>query len=668
MALYDIAVDANFRGGSRLTYSSPLPLPPGSLVEVPLGAGSARGCVLGERAGPVDFPAHRTREVAGVLPGGRRIPPPEMALLEWTARYYHYPLGKLVFEALPRETRRPGAPRTVAGEDAGAEALEPAQEDAYGAIARSFGAGGHAKALLHGVTGSGKTRVYKRLMRDALARGRSVLFLLPEINLTPQVLEDFGSSLPAPIHPYHSAMPPGARHALWRALAEGGGGPRVVVGTRSAVFLPVRDLGLVVVDEEHDPSFKQEDRCPYNARDAAVRKAAIQGAPVLLGSATPSLETWHGFVEGRLGPRAVLGARVGGTPMPEVRLIDERPRGDGARGEDGEDAWPFAPESLEALGDALGRGEKAIVFINRLGYAPVLLCRACGRSFECPDCDVGMRFHKSDGTVRCHHCHRREPRPDLCPDCGCLDVVPRGFGTERVEEALRARFPSHRILRFDRDNIRTQRRLEEAVRAFASGEARVLVGTRMLSKGHNFRNMNTAVILGTDSLLNFPDFRATERVFQTLTQVAGRCGRYGRRGLVLVQTVNPDHQAYRMAARGELDEFHRAETAVRRAHGTPPFRRLCLVHVSAPGREALERECRALERLLGDLAPHFPGARTFGPGPLSAERRAGRHTWSFLLSSADPNELHNLAASLDRSRPPRGGTSRKIDMDPHSFG
>ena len=510
-----------------------------------------------------------------------------------------------------------------------------------------------------------KTHIYKNAIRDVIAQGRSVLFLLPEINLTAQFLNDFKESFNAPLYSYSGALSPAKKYGYWKDL-QGNFKANIIVGVRSALFLPINNLGLIIVDEEHDSSFKQEGRCPYNARDMALKKAAIYDIPVILGSATPMLETYYRFHIKKQGEYFSLRNRVGNQSLPEIFLVGEK---DNKSKDENKDYWPFREESLRAIEEALGQKEKAIVFINRLGYSSFLQCQSCGLSFDCPNCSIGLKFYKSDETLRCHHCSHKERLPEVCPECGCIDIFQSGFGTERVEEALTRKFPNHSIARFDREQIKNFKMLTKTIRDFEEGRIDILVGTQMISKGYNFKNMNTVVVLGTDALLNFPDFRANERAWQMLTQVAGRSGRYQKRGRVCIQTMNPDHFIYQMVKESSFEGFYSSELSSRQTYKTPPFKKICLVYVICDDRTTLIDECDKIKVLLNDLKKRFfKQIRIFGPRPASIEKKINKYTWCLMIDSSDLNELHNTLKVLENNYKPHFKVSYKFDIDPYLIG
>jgi primosomal protein N' (replication factor Y) len=482
--------------------------------------------------------------------------------------------------------------------------------------------------LLHGITGSGKTEVYLRLAQRQLERGRRVLVLVPEIGLTPQLVSRFASRFPTtPRAVLHSGLTDTQRLAAWREVQDGRA--RLVLGTRSAVFAPVPDLGLIVVDEEHDASFKQHDGgFRYSARDLAVVRAQALGVPVVLGSATPSLESLQNALAGRY-TRLLLPRRAAHAQPPRLRLIDLR----------GESVHAgLSSTAVGAIERHLADSGQVLVYINRRGYAPTLACTACGWVAPCTECDARMTVHLAAGRLRCHHCGADRPLPTQCPQCGYA-VRPVGQGTERVEGSLAETFAGVPIARLDRDVVRHAAELEAVVDRVASGEARILVGTQMVTKGHDFPNVTLVVVLNADHGLFSTDFRAAERLAQTIVQVAGRAGRGGRPGEVLIQTEYPEHPLLAGLLAEGFDGFAQRALDERRSAGWPPFSRLAALRASATDVEATLEFLVAARRTAGRV----PAAlRLLGPAPAALARRAGRHHAQLLVESTERAVLHRF--------------------------
>jgi primosomal protein N' (replication factor Y) len=496
---------------------------------------------------------------------------------------------------------------------------------------------GFASFLLDGVTGSGKTEIYLHAIADCLARGRQALVLVPEIGLTPQTLKRFRERLGVPVHALHSGLGDGERARTWAACLRGEA--RVIVGTRSAVFLPLPDAGLVILDEEHDGSFKQLDGIRYHARDFALVRAKALDVPIILGSATPSLESLRNAQAGRHA-HLRLHARAGAAQAPRVRVCDVRKRPLDAG---------MSPEMFDAIAATLRSGSQALVFKNRRGYAPVLLCHDCGWSAQCTRCSTPlqgtpMTVHAGGRRLQCHHCGARRPAPDACPDCGGLALQSQGAGTERIEEALAKRFPDVPVLRIDRGTTQRRDALEMLLREFGEKPG-ILVGTQMLAKGHDLPNLTLVAVVGVDEGLFSADFRAPEKLAQLLIQVAGRAGRAALPGEVLLQTHHPQHPLLETLLNGGYHAFAEAELAQREAAGFPPFAHLALLRAEAKQIEAthafLHAAKTALRNSEGVIELH-------GPLPAPMPRRAGFQRTQLLLSSPDRRALH---AALDAALP-----------------
>jgi primosomal protein N' (replication factor Y) (superfamily II helicase) len=514
---------------------------------------------------------------------------------------------------------------------------------------------GFSATLVQGVTGSGKTEVYFEAIARALEAGRQALILIPEIALTQAFLERFQDRFGAKPAEWHSDLAPRMRERVWRQVAEGR--VRVVAGARSALFLPFRELGLIVVDEEHDPAFKQEDRVFYNARDMAVVRAHIGRFPVVLASATPSVESRVNADQGRYR-RLVLSARYRDAAMPEIAAVDMR-RSPPARG------GFLSPVTLDAMGATLSRGEQALLFLNRRGYAPLTLCRVCGHRFQCPDCSSWLVEHRFRGQLMCHQCGHAERRPEACPECGTLDhLVACGPGVERIAEEVVGAFPEARTIVLSSDILGGVRRLRLELEAIAKGEADIVIGTQLVAKGHNFPNMTMVGVVDADLGLANGDPRAAERTFQLLSQVTGRAGRTGRKSLGLLQTFQPEHPVLRALVSGDADAFYEREIAERERAGMPPFGRLAALVVSAATRGEAEGHARALRR----AAPAADGVLVLGPAEAPLALIAGRHRFRLLVHGQKTSDIQSFVrTTLAEAPKPRGSIRVQVDIDPQSF-
>ena len=556
-----------------------------------------------------------------------------------------------------RDARPPARPETPP------PTLTAEQQAAVDAV---VGAADFQVFLLHGVTGSGKTEVYLQLAARARAAGRSVLMLVPEIALTHQLVlrvqERFGSGVAL----LHSGLGPGERWDEWRRIARGEAG--VVVGARSAVFAPLAALGLVIVDEEHDTAYKQDEGLRYNARDLALVRAKLAGARAVLGSATPSIESYHRALDGkfRLLP---LTCRVEGRTLPEVELIDLRRPAPGLSRSPQAPSTPFSPRLLAAIGTTLERREQVLLFLNRRGFATSLQCLACGEPAGCPACSVSLTLHERRGVLLCHHCGYARPSRSPCAACGNAELRTCGEGTERIEAEVARLFPAARIGRLDRDTTARRGAHRRILDAWNAGALDVLIGTQMVAKGHDVPGVTLVGVLLADVALNMPDFRAAERAFQLLTQVAGRAGRGDVPGRVLVQTYRPEHHSLRAAAAHDYQGFAPHELALRRELGYPPFTRLAVLRLEGADPAATERAATELASR-GRAAAAGSAVTVRGPAAAPLERLRGRYRWQILLSSASARALRDLLRHLLTTWH-HGSATRKIrlvvDMDPVSM-
>jgi primosomal protein N' (replication factor Y) len=513
--------------------------------------------------------------------------------------------------------------------------LNPAQRDAVARIEKAV-AGGFSVSLLHGVTGSGKTAVYLAAMQRVTDSGRSALLLVPEIGLTPAAAAEVAEAFGDKVAILHSALSDDERAEQWHRIR--GGEARVVVGTRSAVFAPVQDLALIIVDEEHDHSYKQEETPRYHGRDVAVMRGKLTGAAVVLASATPSLESaWN--AEQKKYDRIDLKERVEQRTMPEVEIVDMRSE----FREAGEER-DISRRLFAKITERLERGEQTLILLNRRGYAPVVLCRTCGESVQCRDCAISMTLHQRRARLECHYCGYTRPVPSACPKCESEYVQFLGTGSERLEQILHGMFPQARIARLDRDTVRSRTDFERVLAQLHAGELDILVGTQMIAKGHDIHGVTLVGILGADFALGFPDFRAAERTFQLLTQVAGRAGRGETPGRVILQTYFPDHYAVQFAAQHDYRGFYEKEIKFRRWMHYPPFTSVANVLVRSQDLDEAMRVTGALGKWL-EKAPK-KNVRVLGPAPAPIVRLKREYRYHFLLKSSSRTELNSLLRAM----------------------
>jgi len=626
---------------------------------VPFGSGEKVGVVLAVLA-ESDQPAEKIKPVRALLRDLPPLPADWVALCEFAARYYQHPLGQVIGFALPPMLRKGKLPRVPKAKPA--PAVEPPVppellDEQRAAVEAIAAAPAFRVFLLHGITGSGKTEVYLRAIEAVINAGGQALMLVPEIALTPQLEGRVAARFPgANIVSAHSGMADAARARGFVAALEGRAD--IVLGTRLSVFMPLPRLKLIVVDEEHDASFKQQDGLRYSARDVAVFRAKQLGIPIVLGSATPSLETFHHATTGRYQLLGLNRRAVAEAP-PEVVCVDTRRE----KLQDG-----MSAALLAELGKRLERGEQSLVFLNRRGYAPVLACAACGWISRCPRCAANLVVHLADKRLRCHHCGLEAIIPRACPDCGNQDIQPFGRGTQRLEATLQERFPDARVLRIDRDSASTPAKWQALLAAIHAGEADILIGTQMLAKGHDFPRLTLVGVVGADAALFAADFRAPERLFAQLMQVGGRSGRADLPGEVLVQTEYPDHPLYRALVGHDYPGFAANQLAERESAGFPPFAFQCLVRAEARTMDqslAFLAEARAAAQALAG-----PDIALYDPVPMRMHRLMSLERAQLLVESAHRPALQAFLADwserLRELKAPRD-LRWHLDVDPLEF-
>jgi primosomal protein N' (replication factor Y) len=518
--------------------------------------------------------------------------------------------------------------------------------------------------LLHGVTGSGKTEVYLRMAQAAVARGKRVLLLAPEIALTHQLVERVCARFGRRVALLHSAQTTSERQQAWRRIATGD--VDVVIGVRSAVFAPIDNLGLIVVDEEHDSAYKQEDSPRYNARDLAVVRGKLASCPVILGSATPSLES-YAQCQARRYALLELPERVESRSLPSVDIVDLRQW----KREDKEQDRIFSPVLRQALLDNYQAGKQSLLFLNRRGYASYLQCRSCGEVLSCGQCSVTLTFHLQGRVLRCHYCGFSRRAPDACPHCHELDLAGSGVGTEQVEEALLRILPDARVARLDRDSVRKKGVLGKVIGSWRAHETDVLIGTQMVTKGHDVAGVTLVGVLLADVALNLPDFRSAERTFQLLTQVAGRAGRGEEPGRVIIQTYSPQHYSIRCAMQHDFRRFSALELRYRKKLSYPPFARMVNVRFEGKDGEHVQTVAQQfVEHLAARAAPQRNSPTILGPAPAPIERIKGRERWQVLVKGEDRSLLHDLVGKTQEAVAKQSGASRVrivVDVDPYNM-
>jgi primosomal protein N' (replication factor Y) len=694
-------------------------LPPGVRVRVPFGPRQLTG-ILVACTRESERPAATLRRALAVLDAAPQLSPPVFALCQWAADYYLHPPGEVFSTALSkpqrqgrmppqpawrlsahglglaegalrraprqaevlqilrsrgsmshevlreagvsttalRELARKGLIERCAAPPPAAPALRaqpPVLNTAQSAVVQTVAAayGGFSAHLIEGVTGSGKTEVYLQLISRCLERGAQALLLVPEISLTPQTAARFADRFHSTIAVLHSGLSDGERAAAWEQ-ARSGAAP-IIIGTRSAVFVSCRQLGLLIVDEEHDASYKQQDGFRYHARDIAVKRAQLERCPVLLGSATPSLESLHNALSGRY-KHHLLGERAGGSALPDVQLIDVRAQP--------LEAGLSAP-LLAAARETLAAGRQVLLFLNRRGYASALRCHDCGWIAGCAHCDARLTVHRRQRQLRCHHCAAQQPLPAQCPHCGSAHLLTSGLGTQQTEEYLEGALGAYPLHRVDRDAVANHQALQDLLEAVGSGEPCILLGTQMLSKGHHFPAVTLVGVIDSDALLFSGDFRGEEQLAQLLTQVAGRAGRAGHPGRVLLQTHYPHHPLFERLLGAGYAGVARELLAQRQGRALPPVGRLCMLRADAEQAGAGEQFLRAVRRRLGGQLP--PGTQLIGPLPSAMPRRAGRYRSQLLCLCHERRSAAQSARLLVAAAEAQPASPRLhwfLDVDP----
>ena len=662
-------------------YKLPGPVEIGCRVVVPFRKRAVDGFVVALRKdAPRNIEVHAVTTVIDTAP---LIRPDIFELCKWISDYYVAPLGEVLRSSLPPgitakhvERPSPGATRPPSPEGRGPAKPSPSgrggpegpgegrngynlTSDQLRALAEIHDAKGFHPLLLHGVTGSGKTEIYMRAAGHFIGHHKTTLILVPEIGLTPQLTGRFAERFPGLTAVIHSSLTKRQRIDEWLRIYRGEA--PIVIGTRSAVFAPLQNLGLIVVDEEHETSYKQEEVPRYNARDTAVMRAKLARAAVVLGSATPSMESFRN-AEAKKYHYLGMTTRVEDRPLPGVEIVNMRDE----YVTEGKQVV-FSQRLLQAVAARLERSEQTMILLNRRGYAAFLLCRKCGFTFQCNSCSVALTYHRGIDKLLCHYCGQARKPPSRCPDCDSEYIHYVGEGTERLESELKTIYPDARIGRIDRDAMRHLRDYHRVLGGFREGKIDVLVGTQMIAKGHDFPGVTLVGVVGADAALSLPDFRAAERTFQLLTQVAGRSGRGDRPGEVLIQSYFPDHYTFQLACTQRFEDFYARESRYRKAMFYPPFTALAGILVSDRDAERAARVAREVGDFLDSLRSQ--AIRILGPAPAPLERIKRAHRHQLLIKSSSRATLHGLLERLQTYLEEQKITSTKIiiDVDPVSL-
>jgi primosomal protein N' (replication factor Y) len=604
----------------------------GDILEVPLGRRNALGCVINIHENVNN--SIKYKEVTGKENEFFKLSSEEIALYQWISKYYVYSLGKLIFDCLPKHLKRQKEPYFITGkgQDFTFELNEEQQK-----ILVNFDLQNFSQTLIHGITGSGKSLVFFKMIERAIAQNLSVLFLVPEINLTTQFLEFFSVHLEVNVYAYHSSITGGEKFNLWRTV-KNIDSAALFVGVRSSIFLPIKNLGLIIVDEEHDSSFKQNDRCQFNARDVAIKKAHLANIPIVMGSATPALENYYRFQN--KDNYFTLTSRFGESELPEISVIKN--------GSEEDDCWPINKSLLQQIESTVSEGYKVIIFVNKLGFSKYLQCKSCYEAFDCPNCSVKLTYFKGREALECHLCEYKEKTPRMCPHCGCLDLFHQGFGVEKVVESL-PQF-ADKIIRFDRDELKNQKDVARVLAEFKSGAKQILIGTQMISKGHNLAGVKLLIILGVDSRLHSTDFRASERVFQEIVQVSGRAGRFGEKAQVYIQSdLRP--KFYDFIIDKSFDDFQKDELGHRELLGLPPFQKMAEIVFEGKTEFQAKTKSYQFKDFIEKVSErnHFE-VQVRGPISSPIKKRKNKFYWQIYLMSPKNGEISNLLYQVKQTK------------------
>lgn len=643
----------------------------GSVVSVPFGSRTAYGFILGfPQKSEVD--ESKLKTVKDIVVSQPVFDEAMYKFLKWVSDYYCHPLGEVIATAIPKSCWTPAKkPRKQTQTSAGASLILKSSVDQLGhqlnqdqdaAVKSILDLKENRPYLLHGVTGSGKTEVYMNVLASTLSQGKTGIILVPEIALTPQLTERFSTRFPGQIAILHSDLTPKERTQQWELITQGKA--KIVIGARSAVFAPLKDIGIIVVDEEHETSFKQEDSLRYNARDLAVVRAKLLGAKVVLGSATPSVETYQNAISGKY-VHLKLPQRVNQRPMPKTYFVDIK---DKTQWYSPEHRW-LSRSLVEAIHKTLKQGQQVMLYLNRLGFAHFLFCSDCGHTWRCQNCDVSLTYYQNPPLLKCHYCGTQKKVPTTCDNCSGVRLDTMGLGTEQVEKSLINIFPKARICRMDRGVIRNKKDLEKVLNRIQKRDVDIVIGTQMITKGHDFPGIALVGILLADASLNLPDFRANERTFQIITQVSGRAGRADIPGEVYIQTIHPEHPVLMSASHHQQDEFYRNELASRKLFQFPPFHRAVMLRFQHSNPQRVQEFAYQVVRLLQkEASAKFPGCQILGPAEAPISKLKKMYRWQCLIKSESVKELQIVLRLLfDWEKRQKSNIQIAADVDPVSL-
>ncbi len=667
---YLVAVDAPLR--EALTYLAPESgehFERGQPVLVPLGKRRAHGVIVRPTR---ERPAEdvKLKPIFGVADERPRIPKAYMDWLEWMSSYYLFPLGMVMetmFPPLSKETKRASKKSPAVKDYEERTPPPPLTDEQRSVLAGLTESSAFQVHLLHGVTGSGKTEVYLSLLEKTLSEGKNGLVLVPEISLTPQLIDRFSRRFPGQIAVVHSHLTPREKTTQWWNMVEGR--RRILIGARSALFCPIPNLGVIVLDEEHEPSYKQDENLKYHARDAAVVLARTLGIPIVLGSATPSLESWHNVRQGKYRLHT-MAQRVNARALPNIEVVDLREVHSKRKDEPSTLPFWLSDRLFEELQEVFKKNEQAALFLNRRGVAQTAQCHACGFVAECPNCSVSLTLHGTSHLV-CHYCDYSERLKETCPDCKTAPLEPLGLGTERVEQDMAKLFPGLRIARADRDEVQSREELEKLISDVEEHNVDLLIGTQMIAKGLDFHRLNLVGLVLADIGFHWPDFRASERSFQLLTQVSGRSGRQSA-GRVVIQTYNPEHVSIDFTVKGDFKAFAEAELTERSDMLYPPVWRMAMIRVQGTSESEAHRTAKLLVHRAQELQRQQPAYAdqlvVLGPAEAPLFKLRGKFRFQVMVKCDSPQRLNKFCRQLLSNEdwiPPR--TKVQVDIDPFAM-
>ncbi|MBE6354413.1 primosomal protein N' [Treponema sp.] len=578
------------------------------------------------------------------------------SIAQWMRKYYICTIGECVSVMVPSGKRESSEAGFAFSDDESSFEKKELSEEQKEAVRGITGDNPKLFHYLYGMTGSGKTEVFLTAAEKKLQEGKGVIYLVPEIGLTPQVVRAVTKRFGNTAAVLHSSLTPSQRLAQWNRILKKEA--RVVIGARTAVFAPVPDLGMIIIDEEHDSSYKSGSSPRYHARQVAMFRSLKNKIPLVMGSATPSVESWHSMQQGTI-IKHTLTRRLAGGSLPTIKTVNLSLQKQSQN--------CISGELEQEIRETLKEKKQVILFLNRRGFTHFFRCSSCGYEIKCRQCSVSLTYHKSENRLRCHYCGYSIQPPQQCPKCGSLDVGYFGFGTEYIENTVRVKFPNARIIRVDTDSLKKKGELEEKIDAFRKGEYDILLGTQMVAKGLNFPNLKTVGVVLADTSLHLPDFRAGEKTFALLTQVAGRAGRFSPDGRVIIQSYSPDREAVKLAAENDIETFYRNELAERQMLSFPPFSRLLRLVFRSQIKEEAENTCRQAAVILNEMTDENTPADILGPAECPLVMVSGNYRWQLLLRSRKAEVLQKLASALIRQYAPPRNVYIEIDMDPVSM-